>query len=108
MPIGYQSHGGVLSLRHDEIPMTRTDGRNATKPYRVRVGGTWYWVDPTARDFESGDTVLIYTRDGQSALAVLRAPLGDPAAFASLEAEPFDLARADIAALHLAAVDEVQ
>jgi hypothetical protein len=88
--------------------MTMTDGRNATKPYRVRVGGTWYWVDPTARDFEAGDTVLIYTRDGQSALAVLRGTLADPAAFASLDGEPFELARADIAALHLAAVDEVQ
>jgi hypothetical protein len=88
--------------------MTTTDGRDATKPYRVRVGGIWYWVDPTARDIELGDTVLIYTRDGQSALAVLRAPLTDTTAFASLEGEPFDLARADIAALHLAAVDEVQ
>jgi hypothetical protein len=88
--------------------MTKTDGRSATKPYRVRVDGIWYWVDPTAREFEPGDTVLIYTRDGQSALAILRAPLADTAAFASLEGEPFDLARADVAALHLAAVDEVQ
>lgn len=88
--------------------MTTSDGRNATKPYRVRVAATWYWVDPTARDFEPGDTVLIYARDGQSALAVLGGPLSDKTTFASLEGEAFQLARADIAALHLAAVDEVQ
>ena len=32
----------------------------------------------------------------------------DTTTFASLEGEEFDLARADIAALHLAAVDDVQ
>jgi len=72
------------------------------------VGGTWYWVDPTSREFEPDDTVLVYTRDGQAALAVLRGPLAETTLFSSLEGETFELGRADIAALHLAAVDEVQ
>jgi hypothetical protein len=87
------------------------DGRAATGPYRVRVGGTWYWVDPTVRrvDIEPGDTVLIYPVAGEPALAVLQGPLAQgEIGFASLEGDGFRLAAADIAALHLAAVDEVQ
>ena len=87
------------------------DGRAATQPYRVRVGGTWYWVDPTAprAGIEPGDTVLIYPVAGEPALAVLQSPLTQSEiAFASLEGDSFGLAAADIAALHLAAVDEVQ
>ena len=90
--------------------MTR-DGRAATGPYRVRVGGTWYWVDPTVRrpDIAPGDTVLIYPIAGEPALAVLQSLLAlDEILFASLEGDGFALAAADIAALHLAAVDEVQ
>ena len=87
------------------------DGRTATQPYRVRVGGTWYWVDPTVppKDLEPGDTVLIYVA-GEAALAVLQGPLtqSEAVSFASLEGDSFKVAPADIAALHLAAVDEVQ
>jgi hypothetical protein len=87
------------------------DGRAATEPYRVRVGGTWYWVDPSVRrpDIEPGDTVLIYPTAGAPVLAVLQSPLTQSEImFASLEGDGFRLAAADIAALHLAAVDEVQ
>ena len=87
------------------------DGRNATQAYRVRVGGTWYWVDPTApRDaIEPGDTVVIYPADGAAALAVLQSTTGgDTIAFASLEGECFELPARDVAALHLAAVDDDQ
>jgi hypothetical protein len=87
------------------------DGRSATAPYRVRVGGTWYWVDPTVprQDIEPGDTVLIYPAAGDAALAVLQGPLSqDEVVFASLEGDDFKVAAADIAALHLAAVDEMQ
>ena len=50
------------------------DGRNATKPYRVRAGGTWYWVDPSvpARDIEPGNTVVLYPVSGEPAVAVLQ------------------------------------
>lgn len=89
--------------------MAPSDGRNATTPYRVRVGATWYWVDPTvpAEELEAGDTVVIYPVSGPAHLAVLQAEF-DPAReahFASLEGERFSLPAADIAALHLAAVD---
>jgi hypothetical protein len=87
------------------------DGRSATEPYRVRVGGTWYWVDPGVppAGIEPGDTVLIYPVAGEPALALLQSPLGtSEIVFASLEGDGFRLAAADIAALHLAAVDEVQ
>jgi hypothetical protein len=87
------------------------DGRNATQAYRVRVGGTWYWVDPTVpRDaIEPGDTVVIYPADGAATLAVLQgASGGDTIAFASLEGERFALPARDVAALHLAAVDDDQ
>jgi hypothetical protein len=87
------------------------DGRAATEPYRVRVGGTWYWVDPTVprADIEPGDTVLIYPVAGAPALAVLQSPPSQSEiGFASLEGDSFQVPAADIAALHLAAVDEVQ
>ena len=87
------------------------DGRNATQAYRVRVGGTWYWVDPAVpRDaIEPGDTVVIYPADGAATLAVLQGTtVGDTIAFSSLEGERFELPARDVAALHLAAVDEEQ
>jgi len=88
------------------------DGRTATQPYRVRVGNTWYWVDPTVPrdDIEPGDTVVIYPAGGDATLAVLQSPFGPQSSieFVTLEGENFNLAPADIAALHLAAVDDVQ
>jgi hypothetical protein len=87
------------------------DGRAAQEPYRVRVGGTWYWVDPTVprQQLEPGDTVLIYPVAGEPALAVLQSPMNrDEAVFASLAGDGFTVAARDIAALHLAAVDDVQ
>jgi hypothetical protein len=87
------------------------DGRHATQAYRVRVGGTWYWVDPTVpRDaIEPGDTVVIYPADGAATLAVLQSATGgETIAFSSLESERFELPVRDVAALHLAAVDEEQ
>ena len=87
------------------------DGRSATQAYRVRVGGTWYWVDPTVpRDaIEPGDTVVIYPAEGAAALAVLQSATGgDTIVFASLEGERFEIPARDLAALHLAAVDEDQ
>src|SRR6476620_11616202 len=86
------------------------DGRNATQAYRVRVGGTWYWVDPAvpAADLAPGDTVVIYSHSEVS-LAVLQSALvpGSDVDFATLEGEGFTLPADDIA-LHLAAVDDVQ
>ena len=85
------------------------DGRNATQAYRVRVGGTWYWVDPTVPRgaIEPGDTVVIYPAEGAATLAVLQSATGgDTIAFASLEGERFEIPARDLAALHLAAVDE--
>jgi hypothetical protein len=87
------------------------DGRNATQAYRVRVGGTWYWVDPAVprSAIEPGDTVVIYPPHGDAALAVLQTALAPgEAVFATLEGERFTLPAGDIAALHLAAVDDVQ
>jgi hypothetical protein len=87
------------------------DGRDARRPYRVRVGTTWYWVDPTvpAADIEPGDTVIIYPVAGDPALALLQSPLAqDPVTFSSLEGDAFKIARTEIAALHLAAVDDQQ
>jgi hypothetical protein len=92
--------------------MTVRDGRTATQAYRVRIGPTWYWVDPAvpAADLEAGDTVVIYPVNGPAHLAVLQSKF-DPATgagFTSLAGERFHVAAADIAALHLAAVDDVQ
>ncbi len=92
--------------------MASRDGPNADKPYRVRVGTTWYWVDPTvpAADLESGDTVVIYPIKGEPHLAVLQGEFGGGAAidFVSLEGESFSVAAGAVATLHLAVVDEVQ
>lgn len=86
------------------------DGRNATTAYRVRVAETWYWVDPAVptEELEAGDTAVIYPVSGPAHLGVLQGKF-DPVAgadFASLEGERFSLAASDIAALHLAAVDD--
>jgi len=92
--------------------MASRDGRHADKPYRVRIGATWYWVDPTvpAADLESGDTVVIYPLNSEPHLAVLQGKFesGRTVDFVSLTGEPFAVAAEAIAALHLAAVDEVQ
>ena len=91
--------------------MASRDGRNADRPYRVRVGATWYWVDPTVppADFEPGDTVVIYPVKGEPHLAVLQGKFEPNRTidFASLEGERFAVAADAIMALHLAAVDEV-
>jgi hypothetical protein len=92
--------------------MASSDGRHAARPYRVRVGATWYWVDPTvaAGDLESHDTVVIYPVSGEPHLAVLQGKFqpGGIVDFVNLAGEPFTVASDAIAALHLAAVDEVQ
>lgn len=96
--------------------MTTKDGRDATQPYRVRAGGIWYWVDPTvpAADIEPGDTVLIYPVAGDATLAVLQSPFkpdageAAPVRFSAPDGEGFEVARRDIAALHLAVTDDVQ
>jgi hypothetical protein len=89
--------------------MTMQDGRNATRPYRVRAGATWYWVDPTVArgEIEPGDIVVIYPADGAATLAILHSASGSEIAFASLDGERFALPARDIV-LHLAAVDEEQ
>ena len=91
-----------------------SDGRTATEPYRVRVGNVWYWVDPTvpSDDIEPGDIVVIYSEASDVTLAILRHPFksGDAglAGFLTLEGDGFSLPVSDIAALHLAAADDVQ
>src|SRR5882757_6263750 len=86
------------------------DGRNATQAYRVRVGGTWYWVDPTVPGaIEPGDMVVIYSTHRDATLAVLQSAfVPGETVFATLEGERFTLAAGDISALHLAAVDDEQ
>jgi hypothetical protein len=99
--------------------MTRKDGRTATQPYRVRVGTVWYWVDPTvpADEIEPGDVVVIYPVAGDPTLAIVQSPFkpegsdiapARPVDCSTLEGERFTVAPRDIAALHLAAVDEDQ
>ena len=97
--------------------MENKDGRTATKPYRVRVGGVWYWVDPTVPQsaMEPGDVVIVYPVSGDPVLAILQGDIKSPDVgnsgvirLASLEGEHFEMAPEDIAALHLTAVDEVQ
>jgi hypothetical protein len=99
--------------------MERKDGRTATQPYRVRVGIVWYWVDPAvpAAEIEPGDTVVIYPAAGDPTLAILQSPLepggshvapAPPVDFSTLEGERFAVAARDIAALHLAAIDDDQ
>ena len=76
--------------------MASRDGRDADQPYRVRVGATWYWVDPTApaAALDSGDTVVIYPVNSDPHLAVLQGKFvpGQTVHFVSLEGEPFTLA----------------
>jgi hypothetical protein len=91
--------------------MTRRDGRNATEPYRVRAGRTWYWVDPTvpAAELEPGDTVVIYPASGDTQVVELQSRGdADPLVFAGTDGERFDVPARDIAALHLAVVDTEQ
>jgi hypothetical protein len=92
------------------VPPPR-DGRHHTEPYRVRTGAVWYWVDPTvpAETIEPGDTVVVYPVGGDAVIAVVRA-LHDSGllAFTSINGERFEASKRDIAALHLAAVDDPQ
>ena len=97
--------------------MANSDGRAAGKPYRVRVGGVWYWVDPTVprSAMEPGDVVIIYPVSGDAVLAILQDDIksdivaaSGAIGLASLEGERFAMPLDDIAALHLTAVDEVQ
>ena len=97
--------------------MANSDGRTASKPYRVRVGGVWYWVDPTVprSAMEPGDIVIVYPVSGDPVLAILQDDIRAPAVVAagavglsSLEGERVEMPLEDIAALHLTAVDEVQ
>ena len=87
------------------------DGRNASKPYRVRAGGIWYWVDPSvpASAIEPGDTVILYPVSGDAHVAVLRSRADTgPFVFAVPDGEHFEVDPRDIATLHLATVDEEQ
>jgi hypothetical protein len=97
--------------------MEKMDGRTASKPYRVRVGGVWYWVDPTVPQsaMEPGDIVIVYPVSGDPVLAMLQQDINSVEVAAagaiglsSLEGERFAMPFDDIAALHLTAVDEVQ
>ena len=96
--------------------MSTEQARRATQPYRVRASEVWYWVDPTvaAERIEPGDTVVVYPVSGEASVAILQSRLGTPGAeeqsvtFSTLGGEPFTVPARDIAALHLAAVDEEQ
>ena len=86
------------------------DGRHATQPYRVRAGEVWYWVDPAVpgERIEPGDTVVVYPAGGHAVVAILHGHGGDALAFSTPQGERFEVARRDIAALHLAAADDEQ
>jgi hypothetical protein len=97
--------------------MSNSDGRTASQPYRVRVGGVWYWVDPTVprSAMEPGDIILVYPVTGDPVLAILQQDINatevaatGAVGLSSLEGEGFAMPLDDIAALHLTAVDEVQ
>jgi hypothetical protein len=97
--------------------MSSSDGRNATKPYRVRVGSVWYRVDPAVlrSALEPGDVILVYPVTGDPVLAILQQDINAPEVAAagavglsSLEGEHFAMPLDEIAALHLTAVDDVQ
>ncbi len=97
--------------------MENQDGRTASQPYRVRVGGVWYWVDPTVPQsaMEPGDVILVYPLSGDPVLAILQQDIksvevaaAGTIGLSSLEGERFAMPVDDIAALHLTAVDEVQ
>jgi hypothetical protein len=92
--------------------MSARDGRDARTAYRVRVGATWYWVDPTVprADLEGGDMVVIYLVKGDAHLAILQGkfdPAGD-VGFSGLDGARFSVPAAQIEAVHLAAVDDEQ
>jgi hypothetical protein len=86
------------------------DGRNATKPYRVRAGVTWYWVDPAVprSGIEPGDTVVVYPASDEPHVVVLQHADDHALTFATPAGETFALAPAGIVAMHLAAVDDEQ
>ena len=94
--------------------MSAEEARRATQPYRARAGNIWYWVDPTipAEKIEPGDTVVMYAISGEASVAILQSGLGAPGTeelnFSTLDGEHFTIPARDIAALHLAAVDEEQ
>jgi hypothetical protein len=90
--------------------MAGRDGRHATQPYRARVGTAWYWIDPTApaAAIELGDLVIIYPVSGDATLATFQSRSAESIEFAALDGERFTAPVRDIAALHLAAVDEDQ
>jgi hypothetical protein len=97
--------------------MEKKDGRTASKPYRVRVGGLWYWVDPTVprSAMEPGDIIIVYPVSGDPVLAILQQDINavevaaaGAIALSSLEGARFAMRLDEIAALHLTAVDEVQ
>ena len=97
--------------------MSKSDGRTASQPYRVRVGGVWYWVDPMVprSALEPGDVVIVYPVVGDAVLAVLQQDINaaevaaaGTVGLSSLEGEHFAMSLEEIAALHLTAVDEVQ
>ena len=88
--------------------MTKS-GKDAKEPYRIRAGGVWYFVDPTfpSEAIEPGDTVVLYPVSGDAAVAILQGrPDAEMVAFLTPQGEPFAVPTADIAAFHLAAVDE--
>jgi hypothetical protein len=86
------------------------DGRHATQPYRVRAGEVWYWVDPTVPGdrIEPDDTVVVYPAGGHAVVAIMQHHGRSALAFSTAQGEYFEIARRDIAALHLAAVDDEQ
>ena len=97
--------------------MPNSDGRTASKPYRVRVGGVWYWVDPAVprSALEPGDVILVYPVTGDPVLAILQQDINaaevavaGAVGLSSLEGEGFAMPLDEIAALHLTAVDNVQ
>ena len=97
--------------------MPSSDGRNATKPYRVRVGGVWYWVDPAVprSALEPGDVILVYPVTGDPVLTILQQDINaaevaaaGTVGLSNLEGERFTMPLEEIEALHLTAVDEVQ
>ncbi len=92
-----------------------TKGRDANEPYRVRAGGVWYFVDPTfpAGAIEPGDTVVVYPVSGDAVVAVLHKnaaglDAGSAWIFATQQDERFEVGLHDIAAVHLATVDDEQ
>jgi hypothetical protein len=92
------------------------DACNATQPYRVRAGGVWYWVDPTVPRsvIEPGDTVIVYSVHGDAHVLAFRGGGRDDAGaqtavlFAAPDGAAFEMAPAEVAAVHLAALDEDQ